>query len=48
MIDQTVFLLAVYDNDRSLRDDSIQSVRYVEKKQKEIILIHPDTAKVTM
>ena len=48
MIDHADILLAVYDNDRSLHDDSIQPVRYAEEKRKEIILIHPDTAEVTI
>ena len=48
MIDHADFLLAVYDNDRSLYDDPIQPVRYAEEKKNEIILIHPDTAEVTI
>ena len=44
MIDHADFLLALYDNGRSLHDDPIQPIRYAEEKRKEIILIHPDTA----
>lgn len=48
MIDHADFLLALYDNGRSLHDDPIQPIRYAEEKRKEIILIHPDTAEVTI
>jgi len=47
MVDHSDFMLAVYDNDRSICQDPIQPVDYAEKKRRSIILIHPDTAEVT-
>lgn len=48
MVDHADCLLAVYDNDRSTRSDPIQAVGYAEKQNKDIILIHPDTAVVSV
>ena len=47
MVDHADFLLAVYDNNRSEREHALQAVRYAEKKNKNIILIHPDSAVVS-
>lgn len=48
MVNHADYLLAIYDNDRNTPSDPIQAVRYAEKKKKEIILIHPDTAQVSL
>lgn len=48
MVDHADFLLAVYDNERGANADRLQAVGYAEKKKKEIILIHPDTAEISM
>ena len=47
MVDNSDFMLAVYDNDRGTHTDPIQIVYYAEKENKRIIMIHPDTAEVT-
>lgn len=47
IIDHADCLLAVYDNDRSVRNETGQVVQYAEKKGKAIILIHPDTGIVS-
>lgn len=43
MVDHSDCLLAVYDNDRTVRSGTGQTVQYAEKLRKPIILIHPDT-----
>ena len=48
MVDHADYLLAVYDNDRKANHDPIQAVGYAEKQKKKVILIHPDTAEVSM
>lgn len=48
MVDNAEVLIAVYDNDKQMRSGVGQAVRYAEKRNREIILIHPDTAKVTV
>ena len=47
IVDHTDCLLAVYDNDRNVRNETGQVVQYAEKKTKPIILIHPDTGVVS-
>ena len=47
MVDHADCLLAVYDNNRSLRSGTGATVHYAEKKGKPIIFVHPDTADVT-
>lgn len=47
MIDRADCLLAVYDNDRSIRSGTGLTVRYAEKKGLSYTLIHPDTAQVS-
>lgn len=48
MVDQSTCLLAVYDNDRSIRSGTGMTFNYAKKKkQLPVILIHPDTAAVT-
>lgn len=46
MVDHADCLLAVYDNDRSIRSGVRMTVHYAEKRGLPIILIHPDTATV--
>lgn len=45
MVDQADCLLAVYDNDRSIRSGTGMTVACAKKAAKSIIFIHPDTAK---
>lgn len=47
IVDHADCLLAVYDNDRTVRNETGQVVQYAEKKGKSIILIHPDTGIVS-
>lgn len=47
MVDHADVLLAVYDNDRSIRSGTGMTVNYARKKDLPIILIHPDTGVVT-
>ena len=47
MMDHADVLVAVYDNDRSIRSGTGMTVNYAKKKGLSIILIHPDTGAVT-
>lgn len=47
MVDRADILLAVYDNDRSLRSGTGVTVNYAKKKERKIIFIHPDSAVVS-
>lgn len=47
MVDHSDHLLAVYDNTRSLRSGTGQTVHYAQKKGLLITLIHPDSGKVS-
>jgi len=47
MIDRADCLLAVYDNDRSIRSGAGMTVRLAEKRGLPVTLIHPDTGAVT-
>lgn len=47
MIDRSDYVLAVYDNDRSIRSGTGMTVNYAKKKGLPVILIHPDTGIVT-
>ncbi len=47
LIDHADCLLAVYDNDRTVRSGTGQTVQYAEKQGKPVVLIHPDTGIVT-
>lgn len=48
MVDHADYLVAVYDNDCSIRSGTGMTVNYAHKKKKlPIILIHPDTGVVT-
>ena len=48
MVDHADCLLAVYDNDRSVRSGTGMTVNYARRKKKSFVFIHPDTAKITM
>lgn len=43
LVDHADVLLAVYDNERSIRSDTGMTVHYAEKRGLPITLIHPDT-----
>lgn len=43
LVDHSDCLIAVYDNDRTVRSGTGMTVRYAEKKGRPVILIHPDT-----
>lgn len=47
MVDHADCLLAVYDNDRSIRSGTGMTVNYAKSKGLPITLIHPDTIAVT-
>ena len=48
MVDHADVLVAVYDNDRSIRSGTGMTVNYALKKRHlPVIMIHPDTAAVT-
>lgn len=47
MVDQADCLLAVYDNDRSIRSGTGMTVNYAQKKKLSIYFIHPDTGVIT-
>lgn len=46
MVDHADFLVAVYDNERNLRSGTMQTVKYAMQKERNIVLIHPDTAQI--
>jgi uncharacterized phage-like protein YoqJ len=48
MVYHADFVLAVYDHNRAIRSGTRQTVNYARKKNIPIILIHPDTAEVTL
>ncbi|MCD7998788.1 MAG: DUF1273 domain-containing protein [Clostridiales bacterium] len=47
MVDHADYLLAVYDNERSIRSETEMTVKYALKKNLSIICIHPDTGIVS-
>ena len=47
MVDNSQYLIAVYDQDRSIRSGTGQTVNYAIKKRRGITFIHPDTAAVS-
>ena len=47
MVDHADCLLAVYDNDRSIRSGTGMTVSFAQKKGLPITLIHPDTSDVS-
>ncbi len=47
MVDQAEYLVAVYDMDEGRHSPAGQAINYAKKLKREIILIHPDTAKAT-
>ncbi len=48
MVDHADCLLAVYDNDRSIRSGTGMTVNYAKRKGLPITLIHPDTGVVSV
>lgn len=44
MVDNTQYLVAIYDQDKSDRSGLVQTVNYAIKKNLQIVYIHPDTA----
>jgi len=47
MVDRAELLLAVYDNNRTIRSGTGMTVRLAEKKGLSITLIHPDTGEIS-
>ncbi len=47
MVDHADMLLAVFDNEKKVRSGTMHTVNYARKKQIPILLIHPDTARVS-
>lgn len=47
MVDHADIVLAVYDNDRKIRSGTALTIRYAERKERPVILIHPDNGKVS-
>ena len=47
IVDHADVLVAVYDDDRNVRSDTGQTVRYAIRREKPVILIHPDTVAVS-
>lgn len=47
MVDHADVLVAVYDNNRSIRSGTGMTVNYAKRRKLPIILIHPDTGIVT-
>lgn len=47
MVDRSDVMLAVYDNDRSIRSGTGMTVHYAQQKGIPIILVHPDSALVS-
>lgn len=47
LVDHADYLVAVYDNDRTVRSRTGQTVRYAEEQGKPVIMIHPDTGVVS-
>lgn len=47
MVDQADCLLAVYDNNRTIRSGTGMTVNYAKKRGVQIIYIHPDTMAVS-
>ena len=46
MVDHADYLVAVYDNERNLRSETMQTVRYAEQNRLSIIFINPDTSEI--
>lgn len=47
MVDHADYLIAVFDNEHSIRSGTQMTVNYARKRKLPIILIHPDSGKVT-
>lgn len=48
MVDCCRTLIAVFDQDRSVRSGTLQTVNYAKKQKRRILFIHPDTAEITV
>lgn len=46
LVDHADYLIAVYDNDRTVRSGTGQTVQYAEKLGKSIVVIQPDTGRI--
>lgn len=46
MVDHADYLVGVVDNQRKMRSGTAQTVNYALRKEKQVTLIHPDTADV--
>jgi len=46
MVDNSQYLIAVYDQNKSERSGLVQTVNYAIKKNLQITYIHPDTAEI--
>lgn len=46
MVDRCQTLVAVFDQDRSVRSGTLQTVNYAKKVGRQIVYIHPDTAEM--
>lgn len=47
LVERATHLVALYDQNRSVRTQVGQSVNYAKNKHKRLLYIHPDTAEVT-
>ena len=47
MVDHSRYLVAVYDQNRSVRSGTGQTVNYALKNNLSILYIHPNTAQIT-
>lgn len=47
LVDHADCLIAVYDNDRTVRSRTGQTVRHAEEQGKAVVLIHPDTGAIS-
>ncbi len=48
LVDNAECLIAVHDNAAAERTGVSQTVNYARKRKRDIIMIHPDTAKVIL
>lgn len=47
MVDNSQFLIAVFDNEKNMRSGTMQTVNYALQKGLKISFIHPDTATIS-
>lgn len=48
MVDHASYLLAIYDNNPKMQSGTMQMVDYAKQKKLQMVLIHPDTAGITV